>query len=106
MPVVSVRLVGCWGVILRILLVAVGTELFEPVWPHSVATGRASGSMFARAQTIVNTWPFTDATAAAWDVVRDGGSAIDAVVEVCFCFIPNVLLGVTVILEMICSCVR
>lgn len=46
------------------------------------ATGSASAGIFASAETIVNTWPFLDATAAAWDVVRSGGSAVDAVLEV------------------------
>ena len=45
--------------------------------------GRTGNPRFVRAQTIVNTWPFVDATAAAWDVVRKGGSAVDAVLEVC-----------------------
>lgn len=50
----------------------------ESMLPHSVSPSPS----FARAQTIVNTWPFVDATAAAWDVVRKGGSAVDAVLEV------------------------
>ena len=48
---------------------------------HTTSAGQAS-PRFVRAQTIVNTWPFVDATAAAWDVVRKGGSAVDAVLEV------------------------
>lgn len=34
------------------------------------------------AQVIVNTWPFLDATSAAWTIVANGGTAVDAVVEV------------------------
>lgn len=32
---------------------------------------------------VVNTWPFTDATQAAWDIVQSGGSALDAVEAAC-----------------------
>lgn len=35
-----------------------------------------------RAAFVVNTWPFVDATREAWSVLRDGGSAVDAVVAV------------------------
>eukprot|EP00892_Ulva_mutabilis_P006099 jgi/Ulvmu1/3861/UM018_0080.1 len=34
-----------------------------------------------QAQVIVNTWPFLEATSAAWSVVGQGGTAVDAVVE-------------------------
>lgn len=32
---------------------------------------------------VVNTWPFTDATDAAWESLNSGGSAVDAVVSGC-----------------------
>ena len=30
---------------------------------------------------VINTWPFTDATQRAWEVVKDGRKALDAVVQ-------------------------
>lgn len=69
--------ISCWFAILSLPL---DDELFAHVLPW--ATGEASAGILASAQTIVNTWPFLDATAAAWDVVRSGGSAVDAVLEV------------------------
>ncbi|XP_065190416.1 N(4)-(Beta-N-acetylglucosaminyl)-L-asparaginase-like [Sycon ciliatum] len=32
---------------------------------------------------VINTWPFTDATAKAWDTISSGGSALDAVEKGC-----------------------
>ncbi|XP_030001987.1 N(4)-(beta-N-acetylglucosaminyl)-L-asparaginase-like [Sphaeramia orbicularis] len=32
---------------------------------------------------VINTWPFKDATAAAWDALQSGGSVLDAVEKGC-----------------------
>ena len=73
----SVFQVSCWFVILSL---PADDELLALVLPWT--KGTASAGSLASAQTIVNTWPFLDATAAAWDVVRSGGTAVDAVLEV------------------------
>lgn len=33
------------------------------------------------ARVVINTWPFKDATDAAWEVLAEGGSALDAITK-------------------------
>lgn len=43
---------------------------------------RGPRAVKATTPIVVNTWPFTNATAAAYRALRDGGSAVDAVEQV------------------------
>lgn len=48
----------------------------------SVAAASAPGGQIG-SSVVVNTWPFVNATAKAWEVLQAGGSHLDAVEEGC-----------------------
>jgi N4-(beta-N-acetylglucosaminyl)-L-asparaginase len=77
---------GVFGVLLRVfgllgLVVALGVAVRPAALHHLTNPIPPRRPPFT--PTVLNTWPFTEATQAAWNVIGQGGRAVDAVHAAC-----------------------